>query len=52
MLRAGDSHVALFVLWAFLGLDASAAAVGQRETVNLNTGWRFQRQTVPGSDIE
>lgn len=52
ILRAGGNRVSFFVLWGFLGLGFAFAAMGPRETLSLNTDWRFQRQTVPGSGIE
>jgi len=36
----------------FLVLAGAASAAGPREAVSLNTGWRFQRQSDPGSHVE
>ena len=51
-LRAGAKSFSLLFLWGFLGLGVASAATGPRETISLNTGWRFQRQTAPGSGVE
>src|SRR5579862_8044417 len=50
MLRLGRCiSFFLFLVWSAAG---AASAAGLRETTSLNTGWRFQRQSEPGSHVE
>src|ERR1700751_1511250 len=49
--RTGGVRLGAFVLLGML-VSHTASAAELRESGGCNTGWRFERQTDPGSHIE